>query len=101
NLHRNPVAAPVAFPASIRPMRLPGNGWLATRFIQGSILIAGQRLGLVTGSHNGTIGTVSQGFPAQFGLIGVPLAAQSVATPASLGFSVRLSSAVESTIGTF
>jgi hypothetical protein len=83
---------------SVRKNRVPlANGLNATPPVTGRVLIAGALLATISGTHNGTTGTVTASIPLSFAFCGFHFAAQCRTT----GGGVRLSSAVEGTIGTF
>jgi hypothetical protein len=63
----------------------------------GRILISGPLLTAFGGTHNGIMGTIPTAVPASLNLINVHFAAQATV----LGGGVKVSSAVEGTVGTF
>jgi hypothetical protein len=83
---------------SVRKSRMPfPNGLNATPPVTGRVLIAGALLATISGTHNGTTGSVTAPIPLSFAFCGFHFAAQCCAT----GGGLKLSSAVEGTIGTF
>jgi len=66
----------------------------------GRILIAGPLLTTLVAAHDGSSGTIAVGVPLELAYCGLHLAAQARGTGGGIA-NVRLSSAVEGTIGTF
>jgi hypothetical protein len=83
---------------TVRRARHPlPNGGAPTAPVTGRVLIAGTFLSSLSGSHNGTTGSVSAPVPLSFAFCGLHFAAQCRTS----GGGFKLSSGVEGTIGTF
>jgi N-acetylneuraminic acid mutarotase len=92
-----PVAsAPAGFTVLIRPNRVPlPNGITPPAPLTGRVLIAGPLLASISGTHNGTTGSVTVPLPCDVALLGRRWAAQATI----FGGGAKLSSAVEGTVG--
>jgi hypothetical protein len=95
---RSPATGAGSCTVKLRPTRVAAaNGFPAPPPVGGRVLTSGAPLATVLFAHNGTTGTsAAQNVPQQLGFLCLHFAAQSVTTP-----SIRLSSAVEGTTGTF
>jgi hypothetical protein len=101
NYSRIPATAAGSITLTIRRNKHPlGNGGPGGNPPFGRVLIAGSLLTTLAGSHNGTTGTIAVGVPLDFAYCGLHLAAQARGTGGGIA-NIRLSSAVEGTIGTF
>ncbi|NOT31181.1 MAG: hypothetical protein HOP15_12095 [Planctomycetes bacterium] len=76
------------------------NGGVAGSPPFGRVLVAGALLTTLTGAHNGSTGSVAVGVPLEFAYCGLHFTAQARSTGGGVA-NIRLSSAVEATIGTF
>jgi len=98
---RIPATAAGTITLTIRRSKHPlSNGGPGGNPPFGRVLVAGPLLTTLAGAHNGTAGTIAVGVPLEFAYCGLHLAAQARGTGGGLA-NVRLSSAVEGTIGTF
>jgi hypothetical protein len=76
------------------------NGGVAGNPPFGRVLIAGPFLSQIGGVHNGTTGTIATAVPNEFAYCGLHLAGQARGTGGGIA-GIRLSQALEGTIGTF
>ncbi|NOT31180.1 MAG: carboxypeptidase regulatory-like domain-containing protein [Planctomycetes bacterium] len=100
-LSRIPATAAGTITLTLKRAKHPNpNGGVAGSPPFGRVLIAGPLLATLTGAHNGSTGSVSVGVPLTIGYCGLHFTAQARSTGGSVA-NIRLSSAVDTTIGTF
>ncbi len=100
-LNRIPTTAAGTVTLTLRRFRTPlPNGTLAGNPPFGRVLIAGTLLATFSTAHDGVSGVLAQPVPLAFAFCGLHFAAQARSTGGGVA-SVRLSSGVEGTIGTF
>jgi hypothetical protein len=95
---RSPASAAGSLLVTVRRARTPlPNGTNPTPPVTGRVLIAGTLLSTISGSHNGTTGSVTAAVPLSFAFCNFHFAAQARGS----GGGFKLSSGVEGTVGTF
>jgi hypothetical protein len=94
---RAAVSAAGSYTVTVKRNKSTPNGTAPTPPVTGRVLTGGSLLVTIAGAHNGTTGTVTQSIPLSFAFCGLHFAAQGRLT----GGGIKLSSAVEGTVGTF
>ena len=100
-LSRIPATAAGTITLTLKRAKHPlPNGGVAGSPPFGRVLIAGALLATLPGVHNGSTGSVSVGVPLEIAYCGLHFTTQARSTGGGIA-NIRLSSAVEATIGTF